>query len=381
MDNCKNKKIMFLTGTRADFGHQKPLIDTCIKEGFDVSIFITGMHLDDRHGKTIKEINRYGYEQYCACRNHKYNDGSRIESMDMMLSQTIDGFSSYVEEINPDLIVIFADRFEALAGAIVGSLNNILTVHVQAGDTSGTIDDSMRHAISKLCHAHFVANMDAKNRLIKMGEMEEYINIIGAPGLDVLFSKNLPSIEESKKKYDIDFEDYSILIFHPVTTEVENLSKQVNIVVDSVIESGRNYIVICPNNDLGSDDIFKSYKRFKSNNNIKVFTCIDHYYFLTLLKNSCFIIGNSSCGIIEAPCCGVPIINIGSRQHGRSDDHRVMNCECDKGQILEYIKLTDNFFDTDLDYYWGDGHAADRFMEMLSKDGFWKIGKQKKFNL
>ena len=376
MNILSNKKIMFLTGTRADFGHQKPLIDKCIEEGYDVSLFITGMHLDVKYGETIREIDSYGYDQYYACRNHRDAAGLPHESMDMMLSETIYGFSQYVKETEPDLIVIYADRFEALAGAIVGALNNILTLHVQAGDVSGTIDDSMRHAISKLCHVHFTANKDAKNRLIKMGEVEENIEVIGTSGLDVLFSEDLPSLEESKKKYDINFDDYAILIFHPVTTEVENLSKQVDIVIDSIIESGRNYIVICPNNDLGSDKIFNGYDRFKGNDNIKIFTSIDHYDFLILLKNAEFIIGNSSCGIIEAPFYGVHTINIGSRQHGRTSNKRIMNCECDKDEILEFIKYTDNF-DAEPDDYWGDGNTADKFIDILSKDSFWKIANRR----
>jgi len=380
MNILSNKKIMFLTGTRADFGHQKPLIDKCIEVGCDVSFFITGMHLDERYGATIKEIEAYGYDQYYAYRNHRDSDGDRYESMDMMLSETIFGFSQYVKQIEPDLIVIYSDRFEALAGAIVGALNNILTLHVQAGDVSGTIDDSMRHAISKLCHVHFTANNDAKNRLLSMGEVEENIEVIGTSGLDVLFSEDLPSLRESKKKYDINFDDYAILIFHPVTTEVENLSGHVDTVIDSIIESGRNYIVICPNNDMGSDKIFNGYDRFKGNDNIKIFTSIDHYDFLILLKNAEFIIGNSSCGIVEAPSYGVHTINIGSRQNGRSSNKRIMNCECDKVEILEYIRCTDNF-DAVPDDYWGDGHTADKFIEILGKNSFWRVGKQKKFKL
>ena len=193
------KKIMFLTGTRADFGHQKPLIDKCIKEGYDVSIFITGMHLDSKYGMTITEIDSCGYNNYYVYCNHMGSNGKRLKTMDIMLSQTIDGFSFYVKDIKPDLIVIFADRFEALAGAIVGSLNNILTIHVQAGDSSGTIDDSMRHAISKLCHAHFCANEIARDKLLKIGEIINNIFIIGTPGLDILFSEELPMLNDSKK--------------------------------------------------------------------------------------------------------------------------------------------------------------------------------------
>jgi len=369
------KKIMFLTGTRADFGHQKPLIDKCIEEGYDVSIFVTGMHMDEKYGKTIDEILLFDYKKYCACNNSK-----NFSTMDEMLASTIFNFSNYTKKVSPDLIVVFADRFEALAAAIVGALNNILTVHIQAGDTSGTIDDSMRHAISKLCHAHFVANDDAKKRLMLMGEIEEKIFKIGTPGLDILFSKKLPSLKNVRKKYSIKFNQYSILIFHPVTTEVESLSGQIDMVADCVIESGLNYIVVLPNNDLGSDKIFSAYDRFRDIDNIKVFPSIDHYDFLILLKNARFIIGNSSCGIIEAPIYGLPVINIGSRQQGRTSNKRIIDCEFDKKDVLKIIKSL-NCIKYNPDYSFGDGHAADKFIEELRKEKLWTTNKQKKFNL
>jgi len=380
MSIYQNKKIMFLTGTRADYGHQKVLIDGCIKEGYDVFIFITGMHLDNKYGKTVKEIKGHGYEKYYAFYNHIDDKGNRIDSMDIMLSKTIVGFSSYVKEVNPDLIVIYADRFEALAGAIVGSLSNILTVHVQAGDASGTIDNSMRHAISKLCHAHFCANKIARGRLSKMGENINNIFIIGTPGLDVLFSEELPSLENVKYKYDIVFNNYSILIFHPVITEVDDLQRQMNEIVESILESNLNYIIICPNNDLGSNKIFEKYKDIYDKDNIKIFTSIAHFDFLTLLRNANFIIGNSSCGIIEAPCYGTPTINIGSRQNNRTVNNKIINSRCDKECIIKSINKIKNY-NIEKDMFFGDGSSSDNFLRIIKKESFWEIKKQKEFNL
>jgi len=374
-----SKKIMFLTGTRADFGHQKPIIDKCIEQGYGVSLFITGMHLDEKYGKTIKEIDLSDYN-YSTFPNHVDDNWNKIESMELMLSRTIDGFSSFVKGIKPDLIVIYADRFEALAGSIVGVLNNVLTIHMEAGDSSGTIDDSMRHAISKLCHAHFVANEDSKKRLIKMGEMEQNIFNIGNPGIDVLFSKELPSLNNSKKKYGIDFNEYSIFVFHPVTTEFDDLDRQINEVVNSILESKLNYIAVCPNNDMGSNKIFNGYDRLKNNENIKIFKSIDHYDFLTFLKNANFIIGNSSCGVIEAPCYGVPTVDIGSRQNNRTTNDKIINSRCNKDDIIKAInKAKDYKIEKDMSF--GDGHSSDNFLEIINKKLFWRIKKQKEFNL
>jgi UDP-N-acetylglucosamine 2-epimerase (hydrolysing) len=153
------------------------------------------------------------------------------------------------------MIIVHGDRVEALAGAIIGSFNNTLVTHIEGGEISGTIDELIRHAITKLSHIHFVSNKEAEKRLIQMGELKNSIFVIGSPDVDIMYSDNLPSIEETTEHYEIPFDDYSILIYHPVTTELETLGNDINEVVSATIESDRNYIVIYPNNDAGSDII------------------------------------------------------------------------------------------------------------------------------
>ena len=157
----ENKKILFLSGTRADFGKLKSLISISQKSSlFDVSIFVTGMHLQKEYGFTVNEIEKSGFENIYTFENH-----TTESSMDLTLSKTIEGLSAYVKEIKPDLIVVHGDRVEALAGAIVGSLNNILVGHIEGGEVSGTIDELIRHSVSKMSHIHFVSNQQAKNKL------------------------------------------------------------------------------------------------------------------------------------------------------------------------------------------------------------------------
>jgi len=166
-----NKKIVFLTGTRADFGKIKSLIqilqDT---EGFEPHIFITGMHLDKKYGYTYLEIEKSGFENLFS-----FSNATSEHSMDLTLAKTIQGFSNYTKTIHPDMIIVHGDRVEALAGAIVGSLNNILVAHIEGGEVSGTIDELIRHSVSKLSHLHFVSNELAKKRLIQMGELPDSI--------------------------------------------------------------------------------------------------------------------------------------------------------------------------------------------------------------
>lgn len=369
------KKIVFLTGTRADFGKIKPLIDIISSSNdFDVHIFATGMHMNPLYGRTVGEIINSGYKNIFMYYNHFNND-----AMDIILAKTIEGFSHYVKDVSPNMIILHGDRVEALAGAIVGSLNNFLTAHIEGGELSGTIDELVRHAISKLSHIHFVSNDEAKRRLVQMGEDRNSIFVIGSPDIDIMLSEKLPELAEVKKHYDIPFSEYSILIFHPVTTEFEDIRCQAQNLVDAVLESKLNYIVINPNNDLGSDFILSEYKRLRSYSNIRIFPSIRFERFLVLMKNAKFIIGNSSSGIREAPYYGVPTVNIGSRQQNRSKNQDIINCGYEKLEIFQAIIKARNIKPKRVNHF-GEGKSADMCLKILQDSNTWNINKQKYFN-
>ncbi|MDO8492723.1 MAG: UDP-N-acetylglucosamine 2-epimerase, partial [bacterium] len=260
--NTKKKKIVFITGTRADFGKIKSLIEVlCREKKFEVHVFATGMHMSSRYGMTVQEIYKCGFKNIFEYRNgvHKGKHAPHV------LSSTISGFDKYIKKLKPDLIVVHGDRVEALAGALVGSLNNILVGHVEGGEVSGTIDDHIRHSLSKLSNLHFVANEKARKRLIQMGESESDIFVIGSPDLDIMLSDNLPTIEEVKEHYEIPYDKYAVVLYHPVFTEYHLIKEQTKILVDALILSKSNYVVIYPNNDLGSEIILDIYKKKLSN--------------------------------------------------------------------------------------------------------------------
>ncbi|MFZ0597346.1 MAG: UDP-N-acetylglucosamine 2-epimerase, partial [Flavobacterium sp.] len=304
------KKILFLTGTRADFGKIKSLIQTLEnQDNFEVFVFVTGMHLQEVYGYTLIEIERCHFKNVFTFENHTHET-----TMDLTLAKTIEGLSNYCKTINPDMIVVHGDRVETLAGAIVGSLNNILVSHIEGGEISGTVDELIRHSVSKLSHIHFVSNKQAAKRLIQMGEIEESVFTIGSPDIDIMFSDQLPDLQTAREYYKIPFDDFAIVMFHPVTTEFSNMKEYAETFVDSLLNDSHNYIVIFPNNDLGSQFILDAYEKLKENSRFRIFPSLRFEYFLMLLKNSQFIIGNSSAGIREAPYYGIPIINIGTRQ-------------------------------------------------------------------
>lgn len=371
------KKIIFVTGTRADYGKLKSLIFALKKKKkFSVNIFITGMHNLKKYGFTFEEIIKDKVQNYFKYENQKLDD-----SMDIILSKTIKGFNEYVKKEKPDLVVVHGDRVEPLACAIVCSLNNILLAHIEGGEVSGTVDEMLRHAISKLAHLHFVSNRSAKRRLLQMGENSNSIYIIGSPDLDTMKSKSLPNINEVKKRYNIDFNEYGILLFHPVTTELSKLKTQVKKLCNSVKKIKKNFIVIYPNNDSGAKIILDEYsKLIKDNKNFKIYPSMRFEYFLTLLKHCKLIIGNSSAAVKEAPFYGVRTINIGSRQFKRSKSKSIINIGFDQKKITDnLIKNFNKNIKITKSKEFGDGNASKKFIKIINKKNFFETNKQKIF--
>ena len=372
----KSKKIVFLTGTRADFGKLKSLMKiTQDHNDFDVQIFVTGMHMDEQYGSTVNEVYKSDFKNIHTFRNYE-----KAEHMDRTLAKTITGFSDFISSQNPDLIVVHGDRVEALAGAIVGSLNNVLVAHIEGGEISGTVDELIRHSVSKLSHIHLVSNDLAKRRLVQMGELDSSVCIIGSPDLDLMNPKTLPSLEFVKEYYEISFDEYAVAMYHPVTTEYESIVEYIKAFVDALIASEKNYILIYPNNDLGTNEILEEYRRLENNSRFKIYPSLRFEYFLTLLKESSFIIGNSSAGVREAPYYEVPTVDIGTRQHNRSQAKTIINVSHDKNHILNAIGETSVQQHHEIDFSeFGSGNSDQIFLDLLLSQEIWNVDCQKQF--
>ena len=369
------KKILFLTGTRADFGKIKSLIQILESdENFEVFVFVTGMHLQKEYGYTLLEIERCKFSNVYTFENFTHET-----TMDLTLAKTIEGLSGYIKEIKPDMIVVHGDRVETLAGAIVGSLNNILVAHIEGGEISGTVDELIRHSVSKLSHIHYVSNKLARRRLMQMGEIAESIRIIGSPDIDVMFSEKLPDLLKVKTYYEIEFDTYAIAMFHPVTTEFSLMRNHAQEFVKAILNDDRNYVIVYPNNDLGSKIIMEEIFTLKGNSRFRLIPSLRFEYFLTLLKNASFIIGNSSAGIREAPYYGVPVINIGTRQNNRAEDSQILNVDYSYKEITQALQETQFISKGNAIREFGDGNSANKFLESLEKLDIWKLDKQKQF--
>jgi UDP-N-acetylglucosamine 2-epimerase (hydrolysing) len=369
------KKVLFITGTRADFGKLKSLISILQNnDKVEPYIFATGMHMNARYGYTVDEIVK------CKFKNiHTFVNNRESDYPDMILYKTIMGLSDYVNGLKPDLIIVHGDRVESLAGAIVGSLNNIRVAHIEGGEVSGTIDESIRHCITKLAHIHFVSNESARERLIQLGENSRSIFVIGSPDVDVIIGNKLPDIEEVKRHYNIKFQTYAILLFHPVTTELDILSKNTMELCNAIRVSGINYVVIYPNNDPGSHIILSYYQHDLSElSHVRLLPTLRFEYFLSLLKNAQFIIGNSSAGIIEAPYYGIPTINIGTRQRGRGNNANIINSNFNRQHINDSIDMAINLRLSPVKLF-GEGNSANLFLGVLSNNVVWSVPIQKHF--
>lgn len=368
------KRILFLTGTRADFGKLKPLMSAVKNSGdFNHLIAVTGMHLSERYGNTQVEIEKAGFTNRTTFANLDEKHRSAV-----VLANTISGLAPVVDEFRPDLLVVHGDRIEALAGAITGALNNVRVAHIEGGEFSGTIDESLRHAITKLSHLHFVANTSAAQTVQQLGEDPSSVFVIGSPEIDLMLSPDLPKIDSVRIHYEISFEKYAILIFHPVTTEQNNLASDVATVTKAAKHSGDNYVVIYPNNDPGSEVIFREYEGLKNDPRFRFIPSMRFEAFQSLLKHAEYILGNSSSGVREAPVHGIPSINVGSRQTGRASDNLILNVPAHVERIAEAIAKSKSMNRIPTRSF-GNGNAAELFLEALRSTSLWHSPIQKSF--
>ncbi len=353
--------ISFLTGTRADYGKIKSLLSV-LKESdeFNVNLIVTGMHLVSKYGDTYREIEKDALVDIYKIPHENYLDNNIAYS----ISHNTIKISELIRDLKTDILIVHGDRAEALSGAIAALSENIIVGHIEGGEVSGTIDEMFRHSISKLAHIHFVSNFKARDRLKLLGELEDKIFVIGSPDLDLMTS-DLPSISKVKKRYDLTFKSFGIFIFHPVTTSLETLKEEIELCCDALINSGKEYLVIYPNNDPGGEIIIKTiHEKFDKNVNFKIIPSLRFEYFLTCLKNADFIIGNSSCGVREAPFYGIPAINLGMRQDKRASSETIINCGFNDADIQEAINHSFKMDRTSSNEF-GDGKSAAHFYKVM----------------
>jgi GDP/UDP-N,N'-diacetylbacillosamine 2-epimerase (hydrolysing) len=331
------RKVCYISGTRADYGLMKnTLISIHEKNNLDLSILVTGMHLIPEYGETWQEIKDDGFN--ILKKISVKLDGSSGSEMSIALGEQIIGFTDVLQKENPDILLLLGDRGETLAGAIAAIHLNIHIVHIHGGELSGTIDESIRHAISKLSHYHFVATEKSRNRLESMGENPKHIFVVGAPGLDSIKKAKIHSKHSLYANYELNHEQpLLILLFHSVVQQSNKASEQIDIILQAVVESKMQSLVLLPNSDAGGAEITNVINKFRDRGAIKVAIHIPRAEFLSLMSYASLIVGNSSSGIIESASFGTPAVNIGSRQLYRERNENVIDVKFNKDAILSAI--------------------------------------------
>lgn len=370
----RRRSIVFVTGTRADFGKMQPLADMAASRGFEIKYFVTGMHMLRRYGDTRLEVRHHAVGDV-----HEFVNQSPGDSHDQILVKTIQGFGDWITEYPVDLVVIHGDRVEALAVALLCATRYIPCAHVEGGEVSGTIDEVYRHCNSKLCRYHFVSSEAAAHRVRGLGEDAADTFVIGSPELDIHSAPSMVDIAEVRRRYQITFDEYGIAIFHPVTSEAETMASQAEALFSALAHSGKNFIVISPNNDPGSDAINGVISSLPLDR-FRVIPSMRFRYFSELMKQSCVIVGNSSLGVREAPFLGVPSLDVGTRQHNRATSPSIFHAQAfDSDAIAVFLQEQwAKRFEPSKDF--GTGEAGKRFVEAIEDESFWVRPRQKTFH-
>lgn len=359
------RKVCYVTGTRADFGLMLSTLQQIhTATNLELMLAVTGMHLLEQYGSTVTEIKQQGFN-ICATVPVTLSgqDGSE---MAFALADQISGFTQAWQANKPDIVLLLGDRGEMLAAAIAAVHLNIPVVHIHGGERSGTIDESIRHAVSKLAHYHFTATSDARRRLINMGEHEDKIFVTGAPGLDAILATPILDKEELLPKFGLNPEQaFQLVLFHPVVQQGDSLVGQIEALLDAVLGACNQPLVLMPNADSGSQKIVDVIQRYAANSQLRTAVHIPRTEFLSLMAHADVLIGNSSSGIIESASLGTPVVNVGNRQNQRERNANVTDVKANKTDIQAAINIARQMKGQSWDNCYGSGSAGKCIVDLL----------------
>lgn len=346
------KKIAVFTGNRAEYGLQYPILKA-IKNSktLEYRLVVSGAHLDEYFGSTLEEIQADGFEIHEQVKiNSPKETGGNYTAFS--IGEAIIKLARIFDEMRPDVVLVYADRFEGFAAVIAATQLNIATAHVEGGDLTegGALDDSVRHAMTKLSHIHFSTNEQATRRILAMGEEPWRVHTVGLPAIDMIKSNMIASAAELKEKYLVDT-SHPILLFtqHSVTTEFQDARSHISTSLSAIKQlaaKGVQCFLTFPNNDIGGHDIADELLKLKRENltRIHIHKSLGRYYyhgFLALARDSEIRIvcaGNSSSGIKETPSFNCPSVNIGSRQKGRLRGGNVIDVNYSEREIIDAVE-------------------------------------------
>lgn len=366
----KVRRVCVVTGTRAEFGLLAPVMNEIRDAGLELLTVVAGMHLASQFGDTRKHVEAAGFKVAGSVPMTPSSDDNI--AMARSIGQGILGFTDVFEALDPDVVLVLGDRVEAFAAATAAATMLKLVAHVHGGErTRGGLDESYRHAITKLAHIHFVATKGSRRRVIRMGERVATVHLVGAPGLDVAKGIGKPSSVDLEAELGGPLPDKFVLVSqHPVSTGADQAAQQMRETLAAVAAVGLPAIVLYPNADPGGRRMIEVAKEEARNGRIRLVPSLTHKAYLQVLRRCGVLVGNTSSGIIEAPAFGTPFVHVGTRQAGRERGRNVIDVPHDRQKIRRALEraLRNKEFrrraaNTANPY--GDGTASKRIAKIL----------------
>jgi GDP/UDP-N,N'-diacetylbacillosamine 2-epimerase (hydrolysing) len=364
-------RICVITGTRAEYGLLRPVMraiqnsDQC-----ELRLIVAGMHLSHEFGDTYIEIENDGF--HIDARVDMTFGGDSHAATAKGIGIGIYGMTQALEGLDADVVLILGDRTEAFAGAVSGAAMNRIVAHIHGGEvTRGGLDESLRHAITKLAHIHFVATEASRQRVLRLGEAPETVFLTGAPGLDSILNQTRHNSDELSRRLGIVLRRPRILLVqHSVSTSADTAAPEMAESLAALAELGHQTIVIYPNCDAGGRRVIDQLRAVGAAPWLHVFRNLDHTTYLSLLAGIDVLVGNSSSGIIEAPALQIPVVNVGPRQHSRERSAGILDVPHERAAIKHAIEiaLQDAQFRARVrrsTSVYGDGYASRRIVEVL----------------
>lgn len=361
------RRICYVTGSRADFGlMERTLRRIAGHPRLELGLCVTGMHLSRKYGLTVREVEKSGLP--IRARIPVNLTGASGAEMARGLADMLRGFIKAFQRIRPDIILLLGDRGEMLAGALAAVHLNIHVAHIHGGERSGTIDESIRHAVSKLAHFHFTATRQARNRLVRMGEDRVRVFCTGAPGLDGLTDPVSQDRAALCREYGLSpGRAIALVIYHPVVQDAALEGKRMAAVLNGVKRAQAQILCLQPNSDAGGAPIRATIAGFKQKHRMRVVTHMGRSDFVAWLAAADVMVGNSSSGIIEAASLGLPVINVGDRQAGRECSGNVTVVPAEAALVSRAVISALATGRRKWRNVYGDGRAGERITTLLAE--------------
>lgn len=361
------RRILYLTGTRADFGLMastlRRIADT---PGLHLQLAVTGTHLSVEHGHTVDEVRATGLEIVSELPVDVLTRTGA--SMAHAVAGVLHGVTSLLASDPPDALLLLGDRGEMLAGAIAALHVGVPCVHVHGGERSGTVDEPVRHAISKLASYHFAATRDARERLLRMGEEDERIFVTGAPGLDGLAEQAAMRREDCLRALQLPLDEpFVLVVFHPVVQQAGDAAEQTRALVQALDGLALPVLWLEPNADAGSRAILDALAREQLPPGSRRVRHLPRPLYCAAMRHCALMAGNSSSGIIEAASFGTPVVNIGDRQRRREHGPNVVDVATDVAAVAGALRSQLDHGRWPCDNPWGDGRAGERIADLLAR--------------